>query len=648
LCGICGIVNLDGAPAVAGSLAPALRLLGHRGPDGSCAVASGPAALGHTRLSILDLEGGAQPMAGADDTLLLSFNGEIFNYLELRQDLIERGHVFVTRSDTEVILHAYAVFGEDCVNYFNGQWAFALWDARRRKLFLSRDRLGVRPMFWTRTATRFLFASEVKALFLDPDVRRRLDPRGMAQLFTFWATLAPRTVFDGIQELPPGHSLTLEAGRLRTWAYWRPDFTPDPCPQDERRQAEVLGELLLDATRLRLRADVPVAAYLSGGLDSSLTTALVRQVAAAPPATFSVVFDDPEYDERAYQQEVSAFLGTAHRAVPCAPADIGACFPDVVWHAERPVLRTAAAPLFLLSRLVRQSGFKVVVTGEGADEVLAGYDVFREARLRRLEADSPGSRRAALLYRRLYPYQGKFQAQSDAYLQAFFKVRDEDRASPFFSHLPRWRLTRGLWLFFAPEVQAELGDYDPIDDFKSLLPADYARWGELAQAQYLEMACLLPGYILSAQGDRVAMAHGVEGRFPFLDHRVVEFAGRLRPGLKLRGMREKYLLKRVAAGLVPDSVIRRPKQPYRAPDAASFFGSPERPLRFDYVEELLGEGRLRAAGIFNPAAAGKLVQKARAGQVAGVRDNMALVGVLSTQLVVERFIDRFGVAGLHA
>jgi len=633
MCGICGGVGLEGEAPTRAVIESMTRALRHRGPDASGFAASGPAALGHARLSILDHAGGGQPMASDDGGLLVTFNGEIFNHVELAADLVARGHVLRTRSDTEVLLRAYQEYGDECVSRFNGQWAFAIWDARRRRLLLSRDRLGVCPLYYTRAAGHFLFASEVKALFRHPAVERRLDPFGLAQIFTFWAALPPRTVFEGVDELPPGHSLVLENGRATTRAYWRPAFDPDPAPEPEDVQAERLRELLLDASRLRLRADVPVAAYLSGGLDSTLTTALAARAGGAPPATFSLAFRDPEYDESAFQAEASAFLGTPHETLTCDAADVGACFPDVIRHAERPILRTAPAPLYLLARLVRERGFKVAITGEGADEVMAGYDLFREAKLRRAGAASP---RAALL-RRLYPYQSHLQTASAAQLNWFFAAREGDGDNPFFSHLPRWRMTAGLHLFFSAGTRAALAGYDPADDFRAMLPAEFGRWPELGRAQYLEMACLLPGYILSAQGDRMAMAHAVEGRFPFLDHRVVEFAGRLSPHRKLHGMREKHLLKRAAAGLVPPSIIRRPKQPYRAPEAASFLGG-----GLEYVEGLLAPDRIRADGVFDPAAAGALVAKARASGLASVRDNMAFVGLLSTGLVVDRFLNRRG------
>lgn len=619
-----------------------LARLSHRGPDDRGLYVDNGVGLGHTRLSILDLASGRQPMTNEDGTLWVTFNGEIFNYIELRQWLVQKGHRFATQSDTEVILHLYEEFGEDSVQHFNGQWALAVWDRSRRRLFLSRDRLGIRPLFYTVNGDKLVFASEIKALFAHPDVDRELDLQGLNQLFTFWTTLPPRTVFEGIRELPPGHNLVVDyrGAEIRLRRYWQLDYHCDSEPTCKADCADRLLELLTDATRLRLRADVPVGAYLSGGLDSSVTTALVRQWTDAPLRTFSITFDDAEFDESRYQQEVVRSFNTDHQAVHCTYDDIGQVFPKMIWHAERPVLRTAPAPLYLLSKLVQEQGYKVAVTGEGADELLGGYDIFKEAKIRRFWAARPESTTRAALLHRLYPYLPGLRAQSLAYHKAFFHVRPDDVANPFFSHLPRWELTSRLKAFFSSEVRASLADHDVYDDCLAQLPDSYYNWPHFCQAQYLETAILLPGYILSSQGDRMAMAHSVEGRFPFLDYRLVEFAASVRPRWKMSGLDEKHLLKQASRNLVPTSVLHRSKQPYRAPEAKSFFGDAAQPSHHEYVEELLSTRRIRETGIFQAEAVEHLVEKARRGRSIGIKDNMALVGILSTQLVVEQFLER--------
>jgi asparagine synthase (glutamine-hydrolysing) len=637
MCGIAGCVNWSGEPADRHTLHRMIGAIRHRGPDDEGVFVDGAIGLAHARLSILDLPGGHQPMANGDRTLWITFNGEIFNYLELREDLQKRGHRFATRSDTEVLLHAYQEHGERCVDALNGQWAFAIWDARARSLFLSRDRVGVRPLYYTTAGSAFLFASEIKALFADPRVQRSLDVRALDQTFTFWAPLSPRTPFQGVWELPPGHSATVTNAGRAVRRYWSLDYDSSGCRDAEQSVGE-LRALLCDATRLRLRSDVPVGAYLSGGLDSTIIASLVTRSSNTALSTFSISFDDPEYDESVHQQQVVRTLGTGHTDLRCSYSDIGRVFPDVVWHAEKPLLRTAPAPMFLLSGLVRRHGFKVALTGEGADEVFGGYDLFKETKIRQFWAAQPASRRRPLLLKRLYPYLPQLQSQPREYLEAFFGTRPEDRSNPLFSHLPRFRLTSRLKTFFSADVKRTLAGYDAFTEMSSLLPDSYNRWDALAKAQYLETTGLLPDYILSSQGDRVAMAHAVEGRFPYLDHRVIEFAARLPARLKMRALNEKYLLKRAFVDCVPEAVRRRRKQPYRAPESRSFFGGPEHPLRHDYVDDLLSSQRVRDFGIFSPDAVSRLLAKARAGRIAAVGDNMALVGILSTQLLASQFI----------
>jgi asparagine synthase (glutamine-hydrolysing) len=643
MCGITGIVSSAGRWIEPDRLAKMTAMVEHRGPDDCGMYVEPSAALGHARLSILDLAGGCQPMSNEAGTLWITFNGEIFNYIELRNELVRKGHRFRTRTDTEVILHLYEEEGAEAVWRLNGQWAFGIWDIRTRTLFLSRDRIGIRPLFYTTAGRQFLFASEIKALFAHPEVSREIDPRGLDNIFTFWTALEPRTAFQNIHSLPPGHSLTWCDGRVAITQHWQPSYAPaeswtDAQPHSVADSVETLRSLLEDATRLRLRSDVPVGAYLSGGLDSSLIVALMQRVGGGPMRTFSIAFDDAEFDESAHQRQVVRALKTDHVELRCSDADISRVFADVVWHAETPLVRTAPAPLLLLAAAAKSNGCKVVLTGEGADEMFGGYDIFKEAKIRRFWARRPSSARRASLVKRLYPYLRDLQRQPAAYLQAFFHVASEDLANPCFSHLPRWRLTSRLKVFFSDALRASLSDYDGYADVASRLPADHGRWDPFCQSQYLETAHLLPGYLLSSQGDRVAMAHGVEGRYPFLDPNVVEFAARLDPRLKMKALNEKYLLKQVARDLVPAQVWRRSKQPYRSPDGRAFFKG----RMAAYVEDLLSQDQLRRDGIFNPETVSRLVQKFQHGKAIGVKDGMALVGVLSTQIIIDRFINNFG------
>jgi asparagine synthase (glutamine-hydrolysing) len=648
MCGIAGICAANGHRVEPERLASMIVMLDHRGPDGRGMHVEPAAGLAHARLSVIDVGGGAQPMSNEDGSLWITFNGEIFNYLELREDLLARGHHFASLSDTEVILHLYEELGADAVQKLNGQWAFAIWNARSRTLFLSRDRLGVRPLFYTQCGDHFLFASEVKALFAHPGVQREIDPLGLDNVFTFWTTLPPRTIFKGINELPPGHSLTWRNGHVSVERHWQPAFAPrESSVTSAAEERERLLDLLTGATRLRLRSDVPVGAYLSGGLDSSVVTSLAVRLSSAPVRTFSIAFGDAEFDESSHQQQVVKALGTDHHEVRCSHDDIARVMPEVVWHAETPLLRTSPAPMYLLAQAVRQDGYKVVLTGEGADEVLGGYDIFKEAKVRRFWAKFPESTRRALLVKRLYPYLPALQRQPAASLRAFFDDARGDAAHPCFSHLPRWRVTSRLKMLLSDGVRSAIGAYDGRADIASQLPAGFGAWDPFCQAQYLEMTQLLPGYILSSQGDRVAMAHGVESRFPFLDPELVQFASTLPPTLKMKALNEKYLLKQAARGLVPPAVWQRSKQPYRAPGAAVFFSAAGR----GYVDDLLAPARLERDGIFDPAAVQRLVAKgvSRASDptrgTLSVADDMALVGIISTQLILHRFINHFTPVG---
>jgi asparagine synthase (glutamine-hydrolysing) len=615
-----------------------IERLHHRGPDGFGFYEDGQVGLAHARLSIIDLEGGGQPIHNEDRSVWVVFNGEIFNYLELRAELEACGHSFYTHSDTEVIVHLYEQHGLEFVQHLNGQFAIALWDKRRLRLILARDRTGIRPVFYTLQRGRMVFASEIKALFGDCGVPRRLNRVALAQVFTFWSAQAPATVFDGVLSLPAGHLLVLEGGRIDIRKYWDWEFSESGIgARPVAEEAEALRALLVDAVRLQLRADVPVGAYLSGGLDSSIVTTLIKHFTDTPLRTFSLTFEDNEFDESDFQQELVRYLGTNHTAVHCRRTDIGAAFPRAVWHAETPIVRTAPTPLMLLSERVRAEGYKVVLTGEGSDEVFAGYDLFKEAKVRRFWARSPRSEWRPRLLERLYPYLKHSPVAGRAFTQGFFRQGFDALQSPWFAHMPRWNTTQRLWQFFTPEVRAEVAAVDPFAEVASRLPAAISRWAPLSRDQYVEAHTLLSGYLLSSQGDRMAMANSVEGRFPFLDHRVIEFANRLPPHYKLRALEEKYVLKQAVRGLLPERIRKRIKQPYRAPDSQSFFVG-GRPL--EYVEALFSEGRVRESGLFDSLAVRKLYEKCRTGRAIGFADNMAFVGILSVLLVEEMFVRR--------
>ncbi len=649
MCGIAGIVNISDrheAPTLS-LLQSMIGALKHRGPDGFGVYRDMRAGLAHARLSIIDLNTGDQPMTNEDGTLWIIFNGEIFNYVELRADLERRGHLFKSKSDTEVILHAFESWGTDCFERFNGQWALALWNNKTNTLVLSRDRIGVRPLHIHENNGRVWFASEVKAIFADPSVPRQIDPCGLDQTFTYWSSIAPATMFKGIEELPPATFRMYDAyGKGREKIYWTPPFSDSGSNgslnhPSIKEASEQLREKLTVATKLRmLRSDVPVGSYLSGGLDSSIIAWLGRQAVSGNFHTFSLRFEDAEYDETSFQRMMTSILDSSHSEMLVRKQDIADVFPDVIWHTERPLMRTASAPMYLLSRTVQQSGIKAVLTGEGADEMLAGYDIFREAKIREFWSRDPQSRIRPLLFDRVYPYLARSPGQAKGLALEFWKRGLERAGKPGFSHDLRWWTSSSLKKFFSKNTLEHI-QKKPSSDVLLTLPQEFSRWDSLAQAQYLEITTLLSSYLISSQGDRMLMAHSVEGRFPFLDADVMDFCCRLPSHHKLAILDEKHVLKKMANGMIPAEIIKRKKQPYRAPDAVCFIHkqAPE------YVSELLSERALAESGLFDIAKARGLYAKCvklgsepeRTPNLSNA-DNMALVAILSTQILHNSFI----------
>jgi len=638
MCGITGVFNLNGATSIdEADLRQMLALIRHRGPDGYGIYLDDRVGMGSARLSIIDLSGGNQPIGNEDGSLWIVFNGEIFNYIELRPMLEARGHHFSTHSDTEVILHLYEDYGPECLKQLNGQFALAIWDIKEQTLLLGRDRIGIRPLFYTVKDGQLIFGSEIKTILAYPGVTARFDPVALDQIFTFWSTLPSRSIFEGIHEVPPGQYLVAKDGNIKLQDYWSLDFSEaTETPHSLQDYLDEFECLLVDAARIRLRADVPVGAYLSGGVDSSTIAAIIRNYTNNRLDTFSISFSDPEFDESSYQRHMASFLGTNHQVVFTSHSDIGAIFPEVIWHTETPILRTAPAPMFLLSKLVRDNQYKVVLTGEGADEFLAGYDIFKEAKIRRFWANQPDSKIRPLLLQRLYP-DISAMPNSNAYLASFFGEGLMDTDAPDYSHIIRWRNTSRGKRFFSEDLRAHFSSPDRSINSSITYPEKFNQWSPLSRAQWLESSIFLSQYLLSSQGDRMGMAHSIEGRFPFLDYRVVEFCNRLPANLKLFGLTEKYLLKKLARKWLPTEIWNRPKRPYRAPIHRSFFNENQP----DYVSELLSPAWINLTGLFNPDAVNQLFQKLATGRRIGETDDMALAGIISSQLVWQQFISNF-------
>ena len=631
MCGIAGYVALDGSVPPREPIEPMLASLRHRGPDGFGIYYGDSCVLGHARLSIIDLEGGWQPIFNENRDVAITFNGEIYNYIELRKELEAIGHRFYTNSDTEVIVHAYEEWGKACPGRFNGQFGFAIYDHRDKTLFLCRDRLGVRPVYYARAGSTFLFSSEVKAMKASGLVPLEPCADGLHQIFSLWTNVYPRTPFVNVFELPPAHVMVVSTGgRIETERYWslpigrKEALSPGECIEGLRSHIE-------RSIRLRLRADVPVGAYLSGGLDSSLTTAFTRRCTSTPLKTFSLEFEDPRFDESEYQGEMVRFLGTEHSSIRVSAEDIAGHFPEAIRAAERPLLRTAPVPMLLLSRFVRSEGYKVVITGEGADEFLLGYDIFKETKVRDYCSRRPESRLRPLLLRRLYPYLFSDRRMA-RFQEAFFLKGFKETSDPFYGHRLRFDQAKRIHDFYSPEAMFRIRE-DPESALLRSMPPGFSDLSPIERTQVVEIETLLSSYLLSSQGDRVAMANSVEGRFVFLDHELIEFVSRIEPNHKMPGLREKRILKEIGRGMLPARIIERKKFPYRAPDMESFLTTV---AGRRILEEALDPAGLEDFGVFDAgkvkALAAKVASEAKSNGRVTTSDNLVLMSVLSGQL----------------
>ncbi|GIK59831.1 MAG: asparagine synthase (glutamine-hydrolyzing) [Ignavibacteriota bacterium] len=638
MCGIAGIVNLkQHKPISSDALRKMVSIQKHRGPDETGAYIDDNIGLAHARLSIIDLKDGTQPIHNEDKSLWIIYNGEVFNYPELRQELVRRGHKFYTSSDTEVILHLYEDKGINCLKELNGQFAFAIWDSNNRTLFLARDRVGILPLYYTIQNQRLYFASEIKAIFTNKEIHRALDSESLDQVFTFWTTLPGKTVFNNIKELPPAHYMLISPNEIKYDKYWDLNFANNKETVN-RLSADLvneISELMMDAVRIRLRADVPVGTYLSGGIDSSALTETVKKNFNNELRSFGIRFENKDYDEGKFQNEMVDYLNINHSEIVTRNEDIGANLEEVLWHSEKPLLRTGPIPLYLLSKLVNQSGYKVVLTGEGADEVFGGYDIFKEAKIRDFWAKDPDSKLRPMLLARLYPYIFKDNRLNQT-IVSFFKDGIDNPEDPFFSHNIRWKNTSKIKNFFSEQIKNSNSNYNSYSELLKLLPVNFFDWDVVTKAQFLEAMIFLSNYLLSSQGDRVAMANSVELRVPYLDHRVIELLAKVNSEIKINGLNEKYLLKQVFKNRLPSNILKRWKNPYRAPINKALLNN-----NLNLAKDYCSEDSLKRTGIFDHAKVLRLINKLGKLDKAGEFDEMALIGIISTQIIHKNFIDSF-------
>ena len=643
MCGIAGFFH----PALAaedfpGTLLEMMQYIAHRGPDASGYVVDDHCGLGSTRLSIIDIAAGIQPLSDATERYWLCYNGEIYNYLELRTELEVLGRVFKTHSDTEVLLQAWIHWGPDCLHRLNGGFAFALYDRDQDELILARDRYGKRPLFYTphgyTQGQGLLFASEMKAFLAFPGFVFEHDPQQLASIAATWTPLPDQTGFRGIHNLPMGHWLRVRAGSTETKPYVKLDFEAQIKVADEAEARTLIRQSLRDSVALRLRSDVEVGVYLSGGIDSAIIALLAGELSQHPLSTFSVEFADQQYDESAQQQEMASLLGSRHQPLRITHRDIVDHFPAAAWHAEIPAFRSAFVPMYLLSAQTRAAGIKVVLSGEGADEAFLGYDLFKEVTLRRQWAGLAEDQRRTQLAR-LYPHLEHYGPQDIAALTGLYQQFAEERLPGLFSHELRFQNGR-----FAARLIKNAGDsFQAISALVATTPG-YAEMTPVHQAQWLEFKTLLAGYLLSTQGERMSLAHGVENRCPFLDPAVINLAN----SVNLRfddGFEEKRLLRQAFAAQLPQSIVHKRKFPYRAPDSAAFAD-----CRPDYLELLLSADEIAKIpfldGKFVQALTKKIMRSAPS--EISTKENQAFIFLLCLVLQHRYFVQRISLPTLPA
>ncbi len=576
MCGITGYVDLRAENRIDRNLLGRMTdTLVHRGPDSSGYFIDRDIGLGFRRLSIIDPEGGDQPLFNEDHSVVTVCNGEIYNYLELRDDLRRKGHSFCTDSDVEVLGHLYEEHGEGFLNKLNGQFAFAVYDRVKKSLLLARDHFGINPLYYTLSDGFFIFASEIKAILEHPSVRREVNLTGLDQILTFPGLVSPQTMFGGIESLRGGHLLSVEQGHVRDAEYWDlnyPQLGESPPDGPEEFYVEQLGELFSRSVKYRLQADVPVGFYLSGGLDSSMIAGMIGKVSKGARHSFSITFKEREISEEKYQRMVAEHVGSEHHEIVFGWSEITERLPAMIYHCECPVKETYNTCSMALSQAAREAGITVVLTGEGADELFAGYVGYR--------FDSFGLR-------------GRQQYGLEAALEEEMRERLWGDKNLFYE-TDHHSLREIKGALYSPDVYESFDRFDclngPVVNRERLRNRH-----TIHQRSYLDFKLRLSDHLIADHGDRMALANSVEARYPFLDVDLIEFSRAIPPGLKLNDLTEKYILRRVAEDLVPPPVLNREKYGFHAPGSPYLLRQ-----KNEWINDLLSPARIARQGYFNP------------------------------------------------
>ena len=593
----------------------------HRGPDSSGYFRESSVGLGFRRLSIIDLEGGDQPIYNEDGSLVLICNGEIFNYRELKSWLISRGHVFRTKTDVEVLVHMYEEEGEDFLDKINGQFAFAIYDRKERSLFLARDHFGINPLHYTTANGFFIFASEIKSILKHPAVQPRVDLTGLDQVLSFPGLVSPRTMFENISSLKAGHSITVKNGRVRVAEYWDLNYPQDGDLPDDKPEAfyvERLKQYIEQSIRYRLQSDVPVGFYLSGGLDSSLIGSLIRKVSPGIKRhSFSIVFTEKGISETAHQKLMAEYLGSIHHQIVFDWSEISERLPRMIYHCECPVKESYNTCSMALSEAAKSSGITVILTGEGADELFAGYVGYR--------FDQSGLRNA-----------GRYDL--DTILEQEMREKlwgDKD----LFYETDHYALRDVKAALYSPDLNELFDEFDCLN-FSLVNKERLRNRHYLHQRSYLDFKLRLSDHLISDHGDRMALANSVEARYPFLDPDLVEFAALVPPHLKLNQLQDKYILRKAAEGLVPKEIGQREKYGFHAPGSPYLLGR-----RVEWINDLLSKDRIKRQGYFDPEAVERL--KMTYSQEGFSLDLPFESDLLMVVLTFGLFLDMFGLPNLN-
>lgn len=584
MCGICGVVNLRGvSPVEKETLVKMTGRLVHRGPDNEGFFFGRSAGLGFRRLSIIDLFTGNQPLSNESQSIHVICNGEIFNFTSLRQELTAKGHTFYTQSDVEVLVHLYEEEGKALVERLNGQFAFAILDETNQCLLIARDHFGVIPLFYTVVGETFIFASEIKAILAHPGVKREVDLTGLDQIFSLPGLVSPRTMFAGIHSLPPGHLLVVNKGNISITQYWDVHYPKESellYEQSESDYLDRLEERLLQSIRYRLQSDVPSGAYLSGGLDSSLITSMMRTLSSEPKTTFSIAFEDTYFNEEGYQKLMSDYVGYEHVQIKLSARDIADSIKKVIWHCECPVKESYHAATFALSAAASNRGVKVILSGEGADELFAGYSSYRfDAFRQRNGMDGAVAPEVGALRSKLWG-DAAFCYEIEPY--AFQSVKAS---------------------LFSRRLNELYSEFD-FSGFGIIQPEKLEGLHVLHKRSYLDLKLRLADHLLADPGDRMLLAHSVEGRYPFLDLQLMNLVAELPPDLKLHRFQEKYILRKVGEKYLPREIVKREKFPFAGP------GSPDLlRLNLEWIDDLLSSETITRQGYFNPTEVERLKRR---------------------------------------